>query len=105
VDFLPSPIGRRAGDEGLREESVFFFVLRGRRVAFKRQEISIRVDAAVSPHPTLSQRERDKDITLSARLLFHLHSHSSLGLDINQPADAKDHQRSALRGKVSNEKD
>ncbi len=36
--FFPSPIGRRAGDEGLRQ------------VAFK-DKISIGVDVAVSPHP------------------------------------------------------
>jgi hypothetical protein len=54
VVFLPSPSGRRVGDEGLLEHLYLLFVLRGWRVAFT-DKISIGVAAAVSPHPALSQ--------------------------------------------------
>src|SRR5260370_41686572 len=52
--FLPSPFGRRAGDEGLRErQSVFLLVRRGREVAFK-DTISIGIDAAGNTTPRSS---------------------------------------------------
>src|SRR5258707_10092800 len=58
--FLPSPFGRRAGDEGLRErQSVFLLVRRGREVAFK-DTISIGIDAAVKPSPQPSPNGRGR---------------------------------------------
>jgi hypothetical protein len=40
ISLLPSPPGRRGGDEGLRPHFFFLFVLRERRVAFN-DKISI----------------------------------------------------------------
>ena len=45
-----SLFGRRAGDEGLREETCFSIVLSGRQWHSKTK-ILIGVEAAVSPHP------------------------------------------------------
>jgi hypothetical protein len=58
VVFLPSPFGRRAGDEGLRDELFSYVVFPERRVAFK-DKTSIGVDDAVSPHPNPLPWERE----------------------------------------------
>ena len=55
--FLPSPFGRRAGDEGLRAGSIFLFVLHERRVAFKDKNIIRGLRSGKpSPQPSPSGR-------------------------------------------------
>ena len=48
--FLPSPLGRRAGDEGLREHSIFCSCP-ARGEWHSKTKTFIEADAAVSPHP------------------------------------------------------
>ncbi len=49
--LLPSPFGRGAGDEGLREESIFLYLCSVVGEWHSKTKHQSGVDPAVSPHP------------------------------------------------------
>src|SRR5256885_8562509 len=58
--FLPSPTGRRVGEEGLAAPSLYFFVWASLQPIADSPKGLIQKNklSALVPHPALSQRER-----------------------------------------------
>jgi hypothetical protein len=54
VDYLPSPFGRRAGDEGI-EAKYFLFIL-----VFSQDSLNSKEDLA-KPHPNPVPKEREQE--------------------------------------------